>query len=447
MKDDLKISIIVTVYNAEDTIRNTIESILKSCENERSELVIVNDGSTDRTKDILDGYGKLDNVIVIHQENKGVSVARNKGLDSIDKDTDLITFIDDSDLISENFVKVAKHFFSEHRDIKVAITPIKVMRNEQTYDHVLNYRFQRSQNFIDIMRDYKCIHFHIGGIVFSSELYESGELKFNESLSYWEDADMFNSIILSELKYGLLKDSHYYYDRNNETSLSRKIWSSEKRYTYHIKESYFSLIKKSIAIHGRVIPYIQYLIALHYLDYLVEHNQKYINEMHTNIDRSFEFYSKKVFKYIDLKIIDNLSCLNVYKAYLYSLKGVKFPYFNHYKDIQLVINEYNWRTQRMVFSFSKNMCGLDYRSCVSVYFGKKKVTTATVKELRDVTLLGHPLEDICMAKYIAKVPLKCLLFGCRFKVEDIETNTIIWVKNDALVKRLYRRIMKKGAKK
>jgi len=39
------------------------------------------------------------------------------------------------------------------------------------------------------------------------------------------------------------------------------------------------------------------------------------------------------------------------------------------------------------------------------------------------------------------------LFGCRFKVEDIETNTIIWVKNDALVKRLYRRIMKKGAKK
>ena len=130
MKDDLKISIIVTVYNAEDTIKNTIESILKSCENERSELVIVNDGSTDRTKDILDGYGKLDNVIVIHQENKGVSVARNKGLDSIDKDTDLITFIDDSDLISENFVKVAKHFFSEHRDIKVAITPIKVMRNE-----------------------------------------------------------------------------------------------------------------------------------------------------------------------------------------------------------------------------------------------------------------------------------------------------------------------------
>ncbi|MBF0795513.1 hypothetical protein [Mammaliicoccus lentus] len=101
----------------------------------------------------------------------------------------------------------------------------------------------------------------------------------------------------------------------------------------------------------------------------------------------------------------------------------------------------------MVFSFSKNMCGLDYRSSVSVYFGKKKVTTATVKELRDVTLLGHPLEDICMAKYIAEVPLKCLLFGCRFKVEDIETNTIIWVKNDALVKRLYRRIMKKGAKK
>src|SRR5699024_2803436 len=110
-------------------------------------------------------------------------------------------------------------------------------------DHVLNYRFQRSQNFIDIMRDYKCIHFHIGGIVFSSELYESGQLKFNESLSYWEDADMFNSIILSELKYGLLKDSHYYGHNNNETSLSRKIWSSEKRYTYHIKENYFSLIQ------------------------------------------------------------------------------------------------------------------------------------------------------------------------------------------------------------
>ena len=70
--------------------------------------------------------------------------------------------------------------------------------------------------------------------------------------------------------------------------------------------------------------------------------------MHTNIDRSLNLF-KKVFKYIDLKIIDNLSCLNVYKAYLYSLKGVKFPYFNHYKDIQLVINEYNWRIKEWYF--------------------------------------------------------------------------------------------------
>ncbi len=91
------ITVIVPVYNVEDYLENCIDSILNStCDD--FELILVDDGSTDKSGLICDHYKPKENRIkVIHKENSGVSGARNMGLDNAQGD--YISFIDGDDVI------------------------------------------------------------------------------------------------------------------------------------------------------------------------------------------------------------------------------------------------------------------------------------------------------------------------------------------------------------
>lgn len=75
-----KLSIIVPIYNVEQYLPRCIESILSQSFQD-FELILVEDGSPDRSGEMIDNYAKLDDrIIAIHQTNKGVSAARNAGL-------------------------------------------------------------------------------------------------------------------------------------------------------------------------------------------------------------------------------------------------------------------------------------------------------------------------------------------------------------------------------
>ena len=95
-----KISIIVPGYNAEKFARECIESVINQTYT-NLEIILVDDGSKDSTGEIFEEYAKRDRrVIVIHQENKGISEARNAGLDKATGE--YIMFIDADDLYEEN---------------------------------------------------------------------------------------------------------------------------------------------------------------------------------------------------------------------------------------------------------------------------------------------------------------------------------------------------------
>lgn len=97
------VSIIVPIYNAEQYISKCIESILAQTYRD-FELILVDDGSTDMCGKICDEYAKQDSrVHVIHQENKGVSAARNAGI-SLAKG-EYIMFVDSDDFITENMLE------------------------------------------------------------------------------------------------------------------------------------------------------------------------------------------------------------------------------------------------------------------------------------------------------------------------------------------------------
>ena len=79
--NEIKISIIMPVYNVKDYIRDCLDSILIQTFSD-FELICINDGSTDGTEIILEEYASKDpRVTIINQPNMGVSVARNKGIE------------------------------------------------------------------------------------------------------------------------------------------------------------------------------------------------------------------------------------------------------------------------------------------------------------------------------------------------------------------------------
>lgn len=106
-----KVSIIVPVYNAEKYLGKTIESILQQ-EYFKIELILINDGSKDNSSRICNDYEHIDpRVVVIHQDNKGVSTARNVGLDKATGE--YIGFVDADDCIKPNMYKAMIHRMEE----------------------------------------------------------------------------------------------------------------------------------------------------------------------------------------------------------------------------------------------------------------------------------------------------------------------------------------------
>jgi glycosyltransferase involved in cell wall biosynthesis len=97
-----EISIIVPVYNVEGYLRKCIDSILKQTFID-FELILINDGSTDKSGVICDEYAKLDSrIIVVHQPNAGLSIARNNGISIAGGK--YFSFIDSDDWVDENML-------------------------------------------------------------------------------------------------------------------------------------------------------------------------------------------------------------------------------------------------------------------------------------------------------------------------------------------------------
>ena len=98
-----KISIIIPVYNAEIYLNKCIKSITEQTY-KNLEIILVNDGSTDSSGKICDEWKEKDNRIkVIHQQNKGVSTARNTGLEN--STGEWITFSDNDDYMDSDLIE------------------------------------------------------------------------------------------------------------------------------------------------------------------------------------------------------------------------------------------------------------------------------------------------------------------------------------------------------
>mgnify|MGYP000943202951 FL=1 len=113
----MRLSIIIPIYNVEDTLQRCLESVLTQMD-ERIEIILIDDGSTDSSGKIAeDMTANKGNCRLIHQENKGLSAARNAGIEVAKGD--YLTFIDSDDFVAEGTYDALLAVLAAHPDYDI----------------------------------------------------------------------------------------------------------------------------------------------------------------------------------------------------------------------------------------------------------------------------------------------------------------------------------------
>ena len=138
------ISVIIPVYNVEGYLTSCLNSVLRQTY-KNLEIILVDDGSTDLSGKICDEYADRDvRIKVLHCENGGLSVARNRGIKA--STGKYLTFIDSDDIVAENMIEYLENLLVTY-DAKLAIC------DAQHCYQGKKYQFEQNEEIIDFDRE------------------------------------------------------------------------------------------------------------------------------------------------------------------------------------------------------------------------------------------------------------------------------------------------------
>lgn len=254
-----KFSVIMPIHNVEAYIREAIDSVINQTIGfeDSIQLILVNDGSTDRCEEIcLEYKGRYqDNIIYIKQENQGVSHARNAGMAYVKGK--YVNFFDADDKWNTDVFQKVWNFFEGYGD-KIDVACCKSTYFEaKTGEHNLNNKFKGGDRVIDIRENPKFILLNVTTAFIKADVIN--EETFDERISIGEDSKYITKIILRKEKYGVLGSVEYNIRKRHENSSltqNRNIG----RYTLTMEHYYKHMLEYSLEKYGEVIPYIQHVV-------------------------------------------------------------------------------------------------------------------------------------------------------------------------------------------
>lgn len=313
------VSVIVPIYQAESILHRCINSILKQTFIDY-ELLLVNDGSVDKSGCICDKYAKDNkNIRVFHQKNAGPSAARNKGIDAAKGK--YIVFIDADDFVDENFLR---NFFLQEKNPENTLVQqgyVKVAKNGiEKPIHFTAKRYPADQ-FSELFFE---INF-IKNFPFPwAKLYErkliiDQNIRFKPEIRYGEDLIFILDYILQIDKI-IINDNCGYYYINDEGSLS----TSYQAYQKEIQR--FLLVKERIDLVDdkfQLSSKAQGAQYAHMANYLT----RVFSSLYVGKNKKTRKKRMKIYKNFDLELFDFIK--QNYNAKNISRKVFKFLFANH----------------------------------------------------------------------------------------------------------------------
>ncbi len=258
------VSIIMPAFNVEGYIGKSIESIINQ-EYQKWELIVVNDGSTDNTREIVQAFTCRDSRIKFYeQENRGVSAARNRGM--LHAVGDYLTFLDGDDLWDKRF-------------LVQLVSAKKVNHVDMTYSGYTSfYEDGRSKKFQftymdgDILIPYlkESTGMHIGSLLIEKSIVNTYNIRFTEGCPMGEDVEFIIKLLCVAKVCAIREELMFYRLRRPDSAMNKAFsWHTHihvikafKRAQEFIQNNCLESVKRSEVMDSlnRKIGHCQYWI-------------------------------------------------------------------------------------------------------------------------------------------------------------------------------------------
>ena len=256
MKSEEKmISIIIPVYNTEKYIERCIQSVYNQTFT-NYELILINDGSTDNSGEIVEKLALKGEAVVKHIKNSGVSAARNLGIELATGN--YIVFIDADDYIESDYLEKLLNA-AEYFDAEIVVcgrTTVFETNNKERCESVENGIFigkdkehliqeMLGYSYDDMKRWLKCSNFSRGTVVwarlYKTELLKKNNIKFELDVKIGEDMLFNTKAYVYANKVVQLEYCGYYYFQHEESALHRYLGTD---YDYLIENKCLLAVKR-----------------------------------------------------------------------------------------------------------------------------------------------------------------------------------------------------------
>lgn len=279
MNEKILISYIIPAYNAADTLERAVESITHTCNMEKCEILIVENGSTDYTNSValklIQKYGE--NVKLIHSE-KGVSRARNEGLKNARGEW--IVFVDADDyIVSKSKKYIYEDILNAKADLYVYSYEIGNRANYINNKEEKTYYFNDSAEKMKLEMIANPTKFmQVWGKIFRKSIIYENRIGFNTKMQLSEDSDFTLHYLMHCSRISISDTIFYHYSIDNESTMRS---NADKKV-------------------------LQYIEAMNI-------TSKYIEKQHENVQLAFNDY---ILMHLNIACVRGIFCVNNKENYV-----------------------------------------------------------------------------------------------------------------------------------
>lgn len=211
--DFYKVSVIVPVFNASKYIGKTLDSIINQ-DFDSYEIIVVDDGSTDNSLEIINDTLEKTEIPhkVIHQENAGVSVARNVGIDA--STGDYLVFIDADDHVTSNHLSTLYNGESDFSLILYVKEDGDRLIDMDTYteDVISAYDFIKKELNMEIT-------FNFFQLMYKASIIKDNNIRFTPGIVYGEDTEFAHKALSNGREIVINNTVTYYYVQHSDSAI------------------------------------------------------------------------------------------------------------------------------------------------------------------------------------------------------------------------------------